>query len=89
MLTKEKITSYQKYGGDLVGYLRMNKQEENIFEAGEWAELGSIIQDLVIIRKGLAAPSYMITVDNKLNAMCDNVFTIGLIKELALLPLLV
>ncbi len=82
MITKEKLELFQKYGGDLDHWYRINGSREPWLEDWEWMELNHILQDLVIIRNGLAAASFAKAVEEKLKQLCDNTDTIALIKQL-------
>lgn len=81
MITREKLKLFQKYGGDLDHWSRMNGSKEPILSYEEWIELERIMQDLVIIRNGLAADSYAKAVEDKLRGLCDIEITISLIKQ--------
>lgn len=82
MLTEEKIEIFKRYKGDYDGYHIQNKDKNKMISGDEWFLLNNFMQDIYLIRKGVAAESFEIAVIKKLKESCDNVETYNFVFEL-------
>ena len=59
VITDEKLTIYQRYGGDIDGWVRSAVPLEKALMTDEdWAVIGELLQRLAIVKSGRAAESY-------------------------------
>ena len=84
MITKDKLKIYKRYNGDIDGWARSgSKQEKTSIDDSDWYMIDQFIQDLKLIKKGLAAETYATDVYKKLNDNCDNIETLAQIQALS------
>lgn len=84
MITESKIKIYIAYKGDIDAWGRVNKKNEReLMTDSDWYQLKGLVQDLVIISRGLASESYIIQIESRLQDECDNMATINLLKKAA------
>ncbi len=82
MITLRHIQIYRKYSGDGDGFIRGATQDEKaIMDYKHWSLIDTLVQDLSIIRKGLASMSFIKSTDNKLRENSDSEETIQAIKD--------
>ncbi|MDM7917694.1 MAG: hypothetical protein QUS12_00830 [Methanosarcina sp.] len=85
MITREHIEIFKKYKGDGDGFVRSGKQnEKEVMTYSDWKLMEEFIQDINLIKKGLASNSYTGMVLQKLNENCDNIDTLEEFKVFAL-----
>lgn len=82
MLSQNKIEIYKSYKGYYDGYYFQNKDRGRIVTDEDWFYLDSLMQDLFIIRKGLASKTFQESVLERLRVSCDTEQTVLLIIEL-------
>jgi hypothetical protein len=59
VITDEKLTIYQRYGGDIDGWARSAVPREKALMTDEdWAVIGELLQRLAIVKSGRAAVTY-------------------------------
>lgn len=59
MITEEKLTVFQRYGGDIDGWVRVGTPAEKaLMSAEDWAAIAELLQRLAIVKSGHAAESY-------------------------------
>lgn len=59
MITDEKLTIYQRYGGDIDGWVRSAVPlEKSLMTDEDWAVIGELLQRLAIVKSGRAAEAY-------------------------------
>ena len=59
MITDEKLTIYQRYRGDIDGWVRSAVPLEKALMTDEdWAVIGELLQRLAIVKSGRAADTY-------------------------------
>ena len=80
MITKKKIEIYKYYDGDVDKFSHTKKVHKKIMSEEDFFLLTRLIQDLVIIRNGLAAKEFQDKVEKSLQEKCDNRDTIKLLK---------
>jgi len=84
MITEEKIKIYTRYKGDIDGWARTSrKKEQNVMEDSDWYLIEALIQDIQLVKKGLASSVYSNNVNEKLTSNCDSVETIKKLKAIA------
>lgn len=86
MVTKEKLEIYRHYGGDIDGWERLslaNETQKTIINADDWSAIDSLLQNLILMEKGLVSDSFAKAVNEELQAKCDCEDTIRILKELA------
>ena len=73
MITKEKLDIFNKYGGDDDGLTRVGKNhEKQLYDNDDWGLISSFYLDIEIIKKGLAAKSYVAKFLEELKCKCDS-----------------
>lgn len=59
MITDEKLTVYQRFGGDIDGWVRAATPHEKALMTDEdWADISAILLRLAIVKSGRAADGY-------------------------------
>jgi len=59
VITDEKLTIYQRYGGDIDGWVRSAVPLEKALMTDEdWAAIAELLQRLAIVKSGRAADTY-------------------------------
>ena len=59
MITDEKLTIYQRYGGDVDGWVRAAVPLEKALMTDEdWTVIGELLQRVAIVKSGRAAATY-------------------------------
>lgn len=84
MITKDKIKVYKRYNGDIDSWARSgSKKEKSIVTDEDWYVIDGLIQDLSLVRKGLASSDFTENLNVKLKEMCDSESTVNQLKKLA------
>lgn len=77
MITLKCIEIYEKYGGNGDGFLRCATSEERLLLNYRcWGLLDEFVQDLIIVKRGLASASFIELLDERLRKSCDDEATI-------------
>ena len=72
MITKEKIEIYNHFNGDSDGFERMGTHEQKLLmENNDWSKIEGFIQDIQLVKKGIASDSYFKNVKEKMVVECD------------------
>ena len=59
MITEEKLTVFERYGGDIDGWVRVGTPAEKALMADEdWTAIAGLLQRLAIVTSGHAAEGY-------------------------------
>lgn len=59
MITEEKLTVFQRYGGDIDGWVRVGTPAEKaLMTDADWAAIAELLQRLAVVQSGHAAESY-------------------------------
>lgn len=83
MLTTEKLEIYKKYKGFYDGYYIQHKGSlQHVIVGDDWELIREILQDLYLVRKGLAATSYAEALNKRLAENCENPQTIQALADL-------
>jgi len=84
MITLKHIEIYKSYNGDGDGFVRCATPEEKaIMDYKRWSLIESLIQDISLIKKGLASEAYIKTIDERLKENCDSKETIQSLRDMA------
>ena len=83
MITREKIEIYKYYSGDVDKFSRANGSHEKVMSDEDFFLIARIVQDLVIIKNGLAAKDFQNKTEKCLLDNCDDQETINLLKSMA------
>ncbi|SEA68464.1 hypothetical protein SAMN05192529_1492 [Arachidicoccus rhizosphaerae] len=84
MITLKHIEIYKSYNGDGEGFVRCATPEEKaIMDYKRWSLIESLIQDISLIKKGLASEAYIKTIDERLKENCDSKETIQSLRDMA------
>ncbi|MCQ6959759.1 hypothetical protein [Mucilaginibacter aquariorum] len=81
MITLDKLNIYKNYGGDVDGWARMNANSKDI-NGEDWHLISSLLQDLFIVKSGLAAEAFILELDNKLVENIDNEASMTFLRSL-------
>lgn len=83
MITIKHIEIYKKYDGDGDGFTHCATPEEKmIMDYKYWSLIDTFIQDLFIIKKGLASTTFIRSINEKLKENCDSESTIIQLKDI-------
>jgi hypothetical protein len=81
MITKEKIGVYKYYDGDVDRFSHASKSHKKIISEEDFFLITRLIQDIVIVKNGLAAKEFQDKVEKSLQENCDGIDTIHLLKS--------
>lgn len=86
MITLRHIKIYELYKGDGDGFVRCATPEEKaIMGYKHWTLINNLIQDINIVKRGLASDSFTRTLNERLKEECDSEETVeALIKTASL-----
>jgi hypothetical protein len=83
MIAAEKVNVYREYHGWYDGYYIKTKSEpERLVSDKEWGLIDNLLQDLTLVRRGVAAESFKEDLNRRLKESCDNEETIKQLVEL-------
>ncbi len=86
MLTLKHIEIYKSYNGDGDSFVRSASNEDKAYMTYEyWSLIDNFIQDIYLVKKGLASKTFS---DNLCKKMCEECDSQETIKELKKLPVL-
>jgi len=84
MITINKVKIYQCFNGDIDGWARVGSKEEKlIMDDEDWFLIEGFIQDINLVKTGLASHIYMNFINERLRGKCDNEETIQAIMDMA------
>lgn len=84
MITEDKIKVYKRYDGDIDSWARSGSKKEKLIMTDEdWYVIDGLIQDLTIVKKGLASSGFSENLNVKLKETCDNDSTVNQLQKLA------
>ncbi|POZ50303.1 hypothetical protein [Methylovulum psychrotolerans] len=82
MITSEKIKIYAHYYGDSDMWARRAKSSEKAILSNDWYLIGSLIQEIELVNKGLASEKFTLNLKKHLIESCDNQETIRQLESL-------
>lgn len=84
MITEDKIKVFKRYDGDIDSWARSgSKKEKSIMTDEDWYVIDGFIQDLSMVKKGLASSGFSENLNVKLKETCDSAYTVNQLQELA------
>lgn len=84
MITIEKIKIYGRYYGDIDGWIRIGTDlEKSIINDIDWSLIEEFIQEIHLVKNGLAAKSFSSALDEKLIKTCYDERAINMLKEIS------
>lgn len=86
MITLKHIKIYELYKGDGDGFIRCaTSDERSIMDYKHWTLINSLVQDITIVKRGLASDAFARTLNERLKEECDSEETVeALIKTASL-----
>lgn len=83
MITEIKLKIYKKYKGDIDSWARggLKNEKENIKD-NDWFLIDNLIQDIHLVKKGLASKDFERNLIDKLMDECENDNVIDILKSL-------
>jgi hypothetical protein len=84
MITILKLNEYEVYHGYYDGFY-IQKIQKGIQKTNdeEWFLISNFIQDIRLVKEGLASKEFSENLDKRLKENCDNENTVSLLKKLA------
>lgn len=80
MITLKKVKIFQKFNGDIDHFARIGKtQDKGEISDNDWALIDSLLQDLELVDKGLAADTFVKRLDERIK---ENLESEGVLQEL-------
>lgn len=84
MITISKIEEYCNYHGYYEGfYFQKVKNGLNISSEDDWFLIRSLVQDIKLIKKGLASKDYTDNLEEQLKLNCESQETINLLMSIS------
>lgn len=73
MITLEKISIYNKFGGDIDDFSRFSKlSEQNLIDDSDWSLIEEFIQNIKLISEKLSSKEYNENTLRKMTEKCDS-----------------
>ncbi|RPD41897.1 hypothetical protein [Chitinophaga barathri] len=83
MITQEKLKIFKHYSGDLNALRQTNSTEKDTITAHDWFVIGNLLQDIMLVSKGLASEAYAVRVWEELKHACADQETVDELKKMA------
>ena len=84
MITQEKLKIYDHFNGNIDGWARIGTKEQKLtMRDNDWFLIDGFIQDILLVKKGLASVVYIKNLEEKLREKCDSEETIEKLKEMS------
>lgn len=84
MITKEKIAVYTYFNGDIDGWARAGtRNQKAIMNDKDWLLIEELLQDIRLLKRGLASETYMHSIKKRMSECCDSSNTISELEALA------
>lgn len=84
MVTENKIKIYRRHNGNIDSWARSgSEKEKSIMTDEDWYIINDLIQDLSLMKKGLASSSFSEDLNIKLKEICDTTSTVNKLQKLA------
>jgi hypothetical protein len=81
MITKEKLTMFKYYNGDIDAFGHGPKRDKKVISENEFHVIDNLIQDIRLVQKGLAGNEYETELNKRLEESCDTSETIDYLKK--------
>lgn len=86
MITLKQLEIYKKYNGDGDALIRCaTPNEKDLMDYKHWSLIDNLVQDLFLIKKGIASTSLIKSTDEKLKECCDSEKVIQTLKDIVLI----
>jgi hypothetical protein len=84
MITEDKLKIFERYDGNSDSWARNSSEKEKVVMTDDdWYIIESLIQDLFLVKNGLASLQFKDALNIKLKEKCDVEKTINQLKNLA------
>jgi hypothetical protein len=84
MITHQKLKIYDEYNGDIDSWARMGSRHQNsLMNDDDWLLIDSLIQDIILEKKGIISKEFSDSLHQKLIEVCDTKETINNLKKIA------
>lgn len=82
MITSNMIHIYKTFGGDIDSWVRNgSKKQLAVMDDNDWFLIENLLQDISLLKKGLASESFANDLSRRLEENCDNEETIEQMKK--------
>lgn len=82
MITKEHVSIYKSFDGDIDGWAKMKKPND-VMTDDIWLEIEGILQNLTIIKNGVASEGFTIQTTQHMKTACESPEVIQELIELS------
>lgn len=83
MITLEKLDIYKFFGGDVDGWARLGSPlQKRVMKDEDWFVIENFIQELTLVKRGLASESFLESLNKRLQEGCDDETTIQEVKKM-------
>lgn len=84
MISLAKLRIHERYNGDLDMWLRTGKRsEKELMDSNDWHLIDTLIQDCLVIQRGLGSPSRNEEAEKRLRESCESEEIIRELEKLA------
>jgi len=84
MITEEKIKIFRRYRGDIDSWARSgSKVELSMMNDDDWFMVNELVQDLILVKKGLTSIEFSQNLETRLRLCCNNNGTIEELRKIA------
>ncbi|MGN7722685.1 hypothetical protein [Chitinophaga sp. 22620] len=83
MITLKKLKIFQQHSGNLDALRQTNSTDKDAITSHDWFVIGNLIQDIKLVNRGLASPSYAGRAEEELRNVCDGATTISELRRMA------
>ena len=78
MITIKKLNVYKQFNGDIHTWGEFgSEKEKSAINDDEWLFIEELIQDLSLIKTGLASDAFVQSVNDKVNKICADAYIVG------------
>ena len=85
MITLWHVEQFKRYNGDGDAFFRMaSKKESEGMGPEHWAVMDSLIQDMFLIKGGLASESFTNAAKKRLRESCDSEATVEALRRVSI-----
>jgi hypothetical protein len=84
MITAEKLNIYQRFNGEIHRWGEFGTaKERSTISDDDWCTIEELIQNINLVKTGLASESFVKALDQQLKERCDNNQTVHILKSIA------
>ncbi len=81
MITIDKLKTYEYYGGDADGWIRLKQDSQKISDA-DWQMIDSLLEDLLLVKNKLTSKQFAEDLNMRLLNALENDLAISYLKSL-------